>query len=620
MAIGIAVAAFAARFVLLRTRSFNPDEFEHLHGAWCISKGLLPYRDYFEHHTPWLHALLALVMQWFRPEQSFENAVACIVFARLLMIGVSALALLLTLKLARECGLGSAAWWAVALLSLIGLFEGVTLQVRPDVPALACLLAGWIAMLRASRSGSRSATLLAGLAHGAAVMFTQKTLFALPAAGAVLFLDEWRTAPGSSRPRSLVAWFVAGVGMPLLATAAFFAAKDALPAFLDLNFALNARWKARVSPLPVLKEMVHADAVILILATIAAIRSLGRLRTEPARSLLTLQAIGWLAGAAIIPIAYAQYFLPLLPILGLLATLTLVEARDALNARAASRAFGDWAVTIVLALLGWTHLPSLWPAAPASPDKVVSFLARTQEVMTRTSPQQAVMDGFSGLGVFRPHVGYYFFPHHEVQAVLEDREIARLRTLLREGDDPPALLVMDLDLSDFLRDKDLAFVKDNYEPIGDGLLWKPRDLRLDGPLLRGHLDIGAGPGDALIGLVWYPPEQDGDVNFRRVRGRIATIRLPIANPRDMRLLVRARVEPEAMPAGFTLFLNDASAGQCQLDSTWQTCELAVPKSALYSGINLLRFRLDSSVASRAVGVERRLRGPMAVDWIELKPK
>jgi hypothetical protein len=43
---------FFLRLSLLKTRGFNPDELECIHWAWCVSKGMVPYRDYFDHHTP----------------------------------------------------------------------------------------------------------------------------------------------------------------------------------------------------------------------------------------------------------------------------------------------------------------------------------------------------------------------------------------------------------------------------------------------------------------------------------------------------------------------------------------------------------------------------------------
>jgi hypothetical protein len=45
---------------------FGNDEFEHLHFAWSVSRGQVPYRDYFDHHTPALQYALAPMFARFR--------------------------------------------------------------------------------------------------------------------------------------------------------------------------------------------------------------------------------------------------------------------------------------------------------------------------------------------------------------------------------------------------------------------------------------------------------------------------------------------------------------------------------------------------------------------------
>jgi len=44
---------------LLTVRYFDPDEFEHVQFSWMISQGLVPYKDFFESHTPLTHFLLS---------------------------------------------------------------------------------------------------------------------------------------------------------------------------------------------------------------------------------------------------------------------------------------------------------------------------------------------------------------------------------------------------------------------------------------------------------------------------------------------------------------------------------------------------------------------------------
>ncbi len=43
----LVLSPFSWRLQLLKVRTFDADEFQHLHSAWLISDGYLPYRDYF---------------------------------------------------------------------------------------------------------------------------------------------------------------------------------------------------------------------------------------------------------------------------------------------------------------------------------------------------------------------------------------------------------------------------------------------------------------------------------------------------------------------------------------------------------------------------------------------
>src|SRR2546428_647163 len=62
------------RLWVLEERAFDQDELEHLHNVWCISKGMIPYRDFFESHTPWLHYLFASFLEFYHVDTSVRDA------------------------------------------------------------------------------------------------------------------------------------------------------------------------------------------------------------------------------------------------------------------------------------------------------------------------------------------------------------------------------------------------------------------------------------------------------------------------------------------------------------------------------------------------------------------
>src|SRR5262245_59247876 len=73
-ALGIVATVLIGRLLALNVRKFDPDEFEHMHVGWCVSKGLVMFRDFFEAHTPVFHSITAALSTVLHPESSSANA------------------------------------------------------------------------------------------------------------------------------------------------------------------------------------------------------------------------------------------------------------------------------------------------------------------------------------------------------------------------------------------------------------------------------------------------------------------------------------------------------------------------------------------------------------------
>src|SRR5437016_5692798 len=73
---------------------FNEDELQHLHAAWLVHQGFVPYRDYFDHHPPLFHYTFAPLVSWLGGSQA-----ALFLVTRLLALGVLASILTLFWKL-----------------------------------------------------------------------------------------------------------------------------------------------------------------------------------------------------------------------------------------------------------------------------------------------------------------------------------------------------------------------------------------------------------------------------------------------------------------------------------------------------------------------------------------
>jgi hypothetical protein len=100
-------------------------------------------------------------------------------------------------------------------------------------------------------------------------------------------------------------------------------------------------------------------------------------------------------------------------------------------------------------------------------------LARLRTVFQRTQPQDLVMDGWEGMGVFRPHAFFYFFLHEETRAMLPAPQWDAYLGDLEAGRIRPALIVMDENLA-ALGPRFVTFVHDRYASR-DGLLYFARE-------------------------------------------------------------------------------------------------------------------------------------------------
>ncbi|MCC7293961.1 MAG: hypothetical protein IT449_18020 [Phycisphaerales bacterium] len=123
------LAACAGVFVLWRLRSaraMDDDELQHMHFAWCLTQGLVPYRDFWDNHPPLLHHILRSLIR-----QAGESS-AAFVLARAWMFAFAVPAIGATFLLGRMCfntgaGLLAAAWLACSEVFLLKAIE-----IRPD--------------------------------------------------------------------------------------------------------------------------------------------------------------------------------------------------------------------------------------------------------------------------------------------------------------------------------------------------------------------------------------------------------------------------------------------------------------------------------------------------------
>jgi len=133
--------AAGTRIGLAINGAIDPDESEHLHAAWLVSAGLVPYRDFWDHHAPLFFYAMAPLTRWLTDSPSVY------LVGRALMLVAAAATLALLYRLARRLGPVAAGATTLAFVFLPRIVEKTT-EVRPDGPALAAWLAAVLCVVR----------------------------------------------------------------------------------------------------------------------------------------------------------------------------------------------------------------------------------------------------------------------------------------------------------------------------------------------------------------------------------------------------------------------------------------------------------------------------------------
>jgi 4-amino-4-deoxy-L-arabinose transferase-like glycosyltransferase len=427
------VLLLVARLHLIVVRLYDPDEFEHLHAGYCVAQGLLPYRDFFEHHGPATYYLSAILVRVFGAELKLLTV------HRLVSLVFVLAALLGTWKMARRLFGRVAALVAVSWVLTCPWFAEKSVEWRPDVPAMA--LATWAVWLLACKRGSGLAAFLAGLLFGLGTLFTQKTAALM--VGVIVGVVAQAIAAGRPvrRPLALAA---AGWLAPWMLFVTWFAVQSAL-----MDFARCIVWHPLTWPRDVHDSAADLRVQLLSskdwapghqgLAALALICGLGRLPKRSAlirgEAITLLGVTTHLVSAITAPAAYLQHYLVALPLLAVLAGGTVVRlsiaSRRIRRARGFARrrflllpviaATGALGIGLVVPTTAhdeprWRRLGAIAGDIPAPTDDPYGWVDRTGVGFVvlagaATIVHRRVGAGFVWLALFIPSLGRVLIPH-----------------------------------------------------------------------------------------------------------------------------------------------------------------------------------------------------------------
>jgi 4-amino-4-deoxy-L-arabinose transferase-like glycosyltransferase len=461
----------------------DPDESQHLHAAWLIAQGRVPYRDFWEHHMPLLPWALAPVTRWFAEGPAVYFA------ARAIMAVTAAAALGVVYVLGGHLGPGVGAA-AVILLALQVRFLQHGVQVRPDVPALLTWLVTVWLLVRWRERGRIGWLWAAGLALGGTAALTPKAAFLGVGVLLLVLSTPCDRSPVARCVLGRLACLAAGCAAPLGIVLGWLAAAGgtaALGAFVQDVVVANLGFPDFVK-----QTAVGAEGIGFVLLGLAG-------------AAMTLRKIGWRAlqhpvhGPLLVPTAalivilllprtpavYSYTWLPVMAIGSLYAGQALLAAVDRAAAAAGRRA----TVVLALIIIAVIIVPLAVVCALTFPRNRnnEADLVRMRRELAYACPGEAVLDA-RALAVFRP------------TALRYPSLVRGLRTWIERGVISSEALAADLDrarapvgVSDsrlHIEGPVSAFIARHYVRQPDGLLVAGADIAAPG-----------GAGDADVDLL-----------------------------------------------------------------------------------------------------------------------
>lgn len=425
------------RGYLLANMWLGTDETQHLHATWAVTQGQLPYRDFWENHTPLLYYCLSPLMLL------LDEGVEIIFIARGIMFLLTLGILYTTYKIAKTCYGTQVAILSVLLLTYMVIFTVTTIKTRPDIPLTLLELVSLYLFIKAFQSNVemdaevavkedskvltqkfwQSPFIISGFCLGIGFLFSPKALFPFTALSLAFFIFRCFHRKIRIVLQHTKSWFFfsAAFCSPILLCLVFFTIHGAHTDFIEWIFIHNFTYPDRFSPIPVMTMSESIGGWVMIIGGIfITVRDFMRQRTIPITqgTLLVSCLVMALIYIFLMPAPYPQTQLLFLPLAAMYGGLFLK--------RIAEKALSPWnkppntatpqtiykflyiGALIACFFTGiFIPLYSLLLSYTKPSYKTNERQLKTMEyVLKVTSPNDVVFDGTS-LYVFRPHAYFY---------------------------------------------------------------------------------------------------------------------------------------------------------------------------------------------------------------------
>lgn len=382
-----------ALFVCLN-KFFHLDEIEHMHCAWYIKNGYIPYRDFFEHHNPLLWYLLLPLL--YLAGDSANTLLLARLFMLCITVGTIYCSYLITSAISKSKETGLIC--AVLLFSTV-LFMEKGVEIRPDVPQVLFGMISLYFLIRFFRDRSNNNMIFSGFSAAVSFLFLQKTIFLLVAYGGIFAYGIFKREISVKN----TICFLGGVLAPVLLYGSYLYMTGSFHDYLLTNWQLNHHYLGSkgisTKPVRTLARSLIPNFPFWIIAISSVFYLLLKKNICKEIKIVVFVGLVQIASLYFYSVSYKQYYL--FPV----ALLSVSGAYFLTNILDAGKIIKTHRVALCAAIL-------LWAVPFMLTDNINSNrfqLEKIKYVLSMTKDTDLVYDGANNFNLFRHDLHYFWF-------------------------------------------------------------------------------------------------------------------------------------------------------------------------------------------------------------------
>ena len=307
-------AIFTAILVFLfyyaSNRNFDVDEIEHLHTGWKILQGQQIFVDFFQHHHPFLHYLLAYIITIFG--ETTDTIFAGRYVMALMMVGILTVTYLLSIRIFKSAEIGII---SMILTVTVVSFYMKSIEVRPDVPqALTGLLSIYFLFTFYDKK-STSSLIASAVFLAVSYLFLQKTIILILIIGLFLLYDLIRKRIGFREVLIYAGTFLICISPYYL----YLLISGSYKEYFVMNWLINLSYPQEVRISTFIGQTLRENFITGALYFLGIIK-LVRMDNQRRFVLLSLSLF---ISILILMIPWRQYFIMVIPLIAIIASYTI---------------------------------------------------------------------------------------------------------------------------------------------------------------------------------------------------------------------------------------------------------------------------------------------------------